>query len=60
MMCRTDGDQDSGPDPEEPPDDAQAFSALLEDSIEDLYENAPCGYLSTSLDGRSPRSTPPC
>ncbi|GGY08236.1 SpoIIE family protein phosphatase [Streptomyces anandii] len=51
-MCRTDGDQDSGPDPEEPPDDAQAFSALLEDSIEDLYENAPCGYLSTSLDGQ--------
>ncbi len=29
-----------------------AFSALLEDSAEDLYENAPCGYLSTMLDGR--------
>ncbi|HEY1175230.1 MAG TPA: SpoIIE family protein phosphatase [Phytomonospora sp.] len=29
-----------------------AFSALLEDSAEDLYENAPCGYLSTLLDGR--------
>ncbi|MDQ2814084.1 MAG: SpoIIE family protein phosphatase [Actinomycetota bacterium] len=28
------------------------FSELLEDSIEDLYENAPCGYLSTRLDGR--------
>ncbi|MGK3201485.1 PP2C family protein-serine/threonine phosphatase [Amycolatopsis sp. MEPSY49] len=28
-----------------------AFSALLEDSAEDLYENAPCGYLSTLLDG---------
>ncbi|MEU3462880.1 SpoIIE family protein phosphatase [Streptomyces sp. NPDC006733] len=28
------------------------FSALLEDSIEDLYDNAPCGYLSTLLDGR--------
>ena len=25
--------------------------ALLEDSPEDLYENAPCGYLSTRLDG---------
>ena len=25
--------------------------ALLEDSAEDLYENAPCGYLSTRLDG---------
>ncbi|MFH8976357.1 PP2C family protein-serine/threonine phosphatase [Streptomyces sp. NPDC017890] len=34
-------------------DGAQAsFSALLEDSAEDLYENAPCGYLSTALDGR--------
>jgi phosphoserine phosphatase RsbU/P len=29
-----------------------AFSALLEDSAEDLYEHAPCGYLSTLLDGR--------
>ncbi|QNA77169.1 SpoIIE family protein phosphatase [Streptomyces sp. So13.3] len=28
------------------------FSALLEDSAEDLYDNAPCGYLSTLLDGR--------
>ena len=27
------------------------FAALLEDSAEDLYENAPCGYLSTLLDG---------
>jgi len=27
------------------------ISALLEDSVEDLYENAPCGYLSTFLDG---------
>ncbi|MFJ2027447.1 PP2C family protein-serine/threonine phosphatase [Streptomyces sp. NPDC087897] len=27
-------------------------SALLEDSAEDLYENAPCGYLSTLMDGR--------
>lgn len=29
-----------------------AFSSLLEDSAEDLYENAPCGYLSTLLDGQ--------
>lgn len=29
-----------------------SFSALLEDSTEDLYENAPCGYLSTLMDGR--------
>ncbi|MDT7579299.1 MAG: phosphoserine phosphatase RsbU/P, partial [Pseudonocardiales bacterium] len=34
------------------PDRAEpAFAALLEDSVEDLYENAPCGYLSTLLDG---------
>jgi phosphoserine phosphatase RsbU/P len=32
-------------------DDRAEFSALLEDSTEDLYENAPCGYLSTMLDG---------
>ncbi|MBE1501787.1 sigma-B regulation protein RsbU (phosphoserine phosphatase) [Amycolatopsis lexingtonensis] len=38
-MCET-GDQ-AGP----------AFSALLEDSADDLYEHAPCGYLSTLLDG---------
>ncbi|HEY3881875.1 MAG TPA: SpoIIE family protein phosphatase [Trebonia sp.] len=31
------------------------FSALLEDSAEDLYENAPCGYLSTLPDGRIAR-----
>ncbi|MFJ8885049.1 PP2C family protein-serine/threonine phosphatase [Streptomyces sp. NPDC102402] len=31
------------------------FSALLEDSAEDLYENAPCGYLSTLMDGRIAR-----
>ncbi len=49
MMCRT------GPDAVEEPcaagcPDAR-FSALLEDSVEDLYEHAPCGYLSTLLDG---------
>jgi len=32
--------------------DQAEFSALLEDSAEDLYENAPCGYVSTLLDGR--------
>ncbi|MEU7279349.1 SpoIIE family protein phosphatase [Streptomyces sp. NPDC045431] len=31
--------------------DAPVFAALLEDSVEDLYENAPCGYLSTLMDG---------
>ncbi|WP_329448247.1 SpoIIE family protein phosphatase (plasmid) [Streptomyces sp. NBC_01426] len=28
-----------------------AFAALLEDSAEELYECAPCGYLSTLMDG---------
>ncbi|MBB4717254.1 sigma-B regulation protein RsbU (phosphoserine phosphatase) [Streptomyces luteogriseus] len=28
-----------------------AFTALLEDSADDLYESAPCGYLSTMMDG---------
>lgn len=50
MTCRTDGDPDR--DPEEHVDDDQTFSALLEDSAEDLYEHAPCGYLSTLLDGQ--------
>jgi sigma-B regulation protein RsbU (phosphoserine phosphatase) len=32
-------------------DDDPSFSALLEDDAADLYDNAPCGYLSTLLDG---------
>jgi sigma-B regulation protein RsbU (phosphoserine phosphatase) len=32
--------------------DGAVLSALLEDDAEDLYENAPCGYLSTRMDGR--------
>lgn len=32
--------------------DRPELAALLEDSAEDLYEHAPCGYLSTTLDGR--------
>ncbi|MCX2968574.1 MULTISPECIES: PP2C family protein-serine/threonine phosphatase [Streptomyces] len=35
-----------------PVDEQAQFSTLLEDSVEDLYEHAPCGYLSTLLDGR--------
>ncbi|MEU3526469.1 SpoIIE family protein phosphatase [Streptomyces sp. NPDC038707] len=50
-MCRT-GQQ---PEPHETGDDVSAgdaaFAALLEDSAEELYENAPCGYLSTLMDG---------
>jgi sigma-B regulation protein RsbU (phosphoserine phosphatase) len=34
------------------PEAADAFYAALgDDNPEDLYENAPCGYLSTTLDG---------
>ncbi|MES4881051.1 SpoIIE family protein phosphatase [Streptomyces sp. NPDC000349] len=53
-MCGT-GDQGESRDPEEarnPADERARFSALLEDSAEDLYEHAPCGYLSTLLDGQ--------
>ncbi|MFF4492011.1 PP2C family protein-serine/threonine phosphatase [Streptomyces sp. NPDC001544] len=49
-MCRTDG----LPEPSETGDDEAmdaAFTALLEDSVEELYESAPCGYLSTLMDG---------
>ena len=27
------------------------YEALLDDDVEELYENAPCGYLSTTPDG---------
>lgn len=53
MMCRTGDDQGNDAVPgERTADDSAQFSALLEDSAEDLYENAPCGYLSTLLDGK--------
>lgn len=45
---RTDGSWAAGDRDQE----QLSFSALLEDSVEDLYENAPCGYLSTLMDGR--------
>ncbi|WP_405918168.1 MULTISPECIES: PP2C family protein-serine/threonine phosphatase [unclassified Streptomyces] len=53
-MGRTDGHgkSDRSPPGCRPGDDQAMFSALLEDSAEDLYEHAPCGYLSTTLDGR--------
>ncbi|MFI6035984.1 SpoIIE family protein phosphatase [Streptomyces sp. NPDC051315] len=50
-MSKADGNQGSDPDPAEGSNDGRTFSALLEDSVEDLYENAPCGYVSTLLDG---------
>ncbi|MFD9489327.1 PP2C family protein-serine/threonine phosphatase [Streptomyces sp. NPDC059991] len=49
-MCRT-GQQ---PDPQgtgEEKTSHAAFAALLEDNVEELYESAPCGYLSTLMDG---------
>ncbi|WP_414938599.1 PP2C family protein-serine/threonine phosphatase [Amycolatopsis sp. cmx-11-51] len=42
MMCETSGDGNKT---------GMTFPSLLEDSAEDLYENAPCGYLSTLMDG---------
>ncbi|MFD9551696.1 PAS domain-containing protein [Nocardia salmonicida] len=44
------GDEDGASLPEDL-DTNPSFSALLEDSVEDLYENAPCGYVSTLMDG---------
>ncbi|MEV4947296.1 SpoIIE family protein phosphatase [Streptomyces sp. NPDC053755] len=52
-MSPAHGEDEGGRDGVEGPVDEDAeFSALLEDSAEDLYEHAPCGYLSTQLDGR--------
>ncbi len=54
MMRRSgDGGEGRGLEGDVKPVDGQAqFSVLLEDSAEDLYEHAPCGYLSTLLDGQ--------
>ncbi|MEW2289517.1 SpoIIE family protein phosphatase [Streptomyces sp. NPDC047841] len=52
-MCRT-GQQPDPHDPHDADDERAAdaaFAALLEDSAEELYEKAPCGYLSTLMDG---------
>ncbi|MGW6642237.1 PP2C family protein-serine/threonine phosphatase [Streptomyces iakyrus] len=49
-MCRTGGLPEPAGTGGEASTDA-AFTALLEDSMEDLYESAPCGYLSTMMDG---------
>ncbi|WP_329793966.1 SpoIIE family protein phosphatase [Lentzea sp. DG1S-22] len=60
-MCRADGisaedppepaHTGSGTDPGHTGSTDAAFTALLEDSAEDLYDAAPCGYLSTMMDG---------
>jgi len=53
-MCRTDQVPNEPSDRDQDQDagatDA-AFTSLLEDSAEELYEQAPCGYLSTLMDG---------
>lgn len=49
-MRRTDGASEPLEGHNEPVTDAD-FTALLEDSAEELYESAPCGYLSTLMDG---------
>ena len=53
-MCGTADDDPGHETGDERVDEAERaqFSALLEDSAEDLYEHAPCGYLSTMLDGQ--------
>ncbi|MFE9706114.1 PP2C family protein-serine/threonine phosphatase [Streptomyces sp. NPDC005930] len=51
-MCGTSDEEEDPVRDEGPVDEQTQFSALLEDSAEDLYEHAPCGYLSTRLDGR--------
>ncbi|RCH64967.1 PAS domain S-box protein [Streptomyces sp. SDr-06] len=53
MTCHT-GQQSDPPDPRDSgpaPTPNAAFAALLEDSAEELYDQAPCGYLSTLMDG---------
>ncbi|MFD5199105.1 PP2C family protein-serine/threonine phosphatase [Streptomyces sp. NPDC058375] len=50
-MCRT-GHSAPEPGDEQDVDATDAvFTSLLEDSAEELYEQAPCGYLSTLMDG---------
>ncbi|HEV7976966.1 PP2C family protein-serine/threonine phosphatase [Amycolatopsis sp.] len=55
MMCSTGRDPGRDQDGDAGNASDATFSALLEDSAEDLYENAPCGYLSTMLDGQIAR-----
>ncbi|MFJ2101443.1 PP2C family protein-serine/threonine phosphatase [Streptomyces anulatus] len=49
-MCRTGQAPEPGDEYEVDATDA-VFTSLLEDSVEELYEQAPCGYLSTLMDG---------
>ncbi|MEU3707314.1 SpoIIE family protein phosphatase [Streptomyces anulatus] len=49
-MCRTGQAPEPGDEYGVDATDA-VFTSLLEDSVEELYEQAPCGYLSTLMDG---------
>ncbi|MDX2565259.1 SpoIIE family protein phosphatase [Streptomyces sp. TX20-6-3] len=49
-MCRTDQVPEPGEEQDVDATDA-VFTSLMEDSAEELYEQAPCGYLSTLMDG---------
>ncbi|MEU1471007.1 SpoIIE family protein phosphatase [Streptomyces sp. NPDC005761] len=49
-MCRTDQASEPGEGNDVAATDA-VFTSMLEDSTEELYEQAPCGYLSTLMDG---------
>ncbi|WP_432118129.1 PP2C family protein-serine/threonine phosphatase [Streptomyces sp. bgisy032] len=49
-MCRPGGVPEPAGTGDEASMDA-AFTALLEDGADELYESAPCGYLSTLMDG---------
>ncbi|MFD3648465.1 PP2C family protein-serine/threonine phosphatase [Streptomyces cyaneofuscatus] len=49
-MCRTGHAPEPGEEEDVDATDA-VFTSLLEDSAEELYEQAPCGYLSTLMDG---------
>ncbi|MFG3659750.1 PP2C family protein-serine/threonine phosphatase [Streptomyces sp. NPDC047706] len=49
-MCRADQDPDPSGTGDET-DISAVFTSLMEDSAEELYESAPCGYLSTLMDG---------
>lgn len=50
MMCRIEQAPEPGEERDAYAGDAM-FTSLLEDSAEELYEQAPCGYLSTLMDG---------
>ncbi|MET7574543.1 SpoIIE family protein phosphatase [Streptomyces sp. NPDC005492] len=50
-MCRSGQYPDPHEADHEKSSSSAAFAALLEDSAEELYESAPCGYLSTLMDG---------